>query len=859
MPRAKSQFRKGKTPGNASAPIRRDLDTLIQGVSQQPPHLRTAGQGARQLNGWSSPVEGLTKRNAMRLTSKITDDVLTDFYLEMMSLTPTEQYAILCQPGNNRATIDIRRNGSPANIKVHGRGLTADGGVVTGTKSSYIYSDAGHFYKNYVLINSGPIGLLLNREKTTKYVNDKVDAQKGKGLIFVRAVAYDVTYKVKINSTTVATYKTPSPDDNDNEISTSKVAEELAKDINARSGYSAKAEQYVVEVTKSNGGNFKLSIDDSRSNTLANAFTDKVLSIADLPIIAPDDYIVEVESDPATDVDNRWLKFTTFENADIGEGAWGETVKPGITYKIEEDTMPLVIYRAAQDVFFVGPADGAAEEQTVGGTKYEYTFPKWGDRTAGDDEQSPDPEFIGKKIRDHVIFRSRYVVTAGESVQFSETDDIFNFFVDSSLTVQATDPFGLRGTSERSSPIEWMIPVEDSILAFSSTSQFQVRAADADVLTPLTGSIFRLSTLEMNPNVRPKLSGSQVLFATDYFGYTHFREFNFFGQQNTKLGLNLGSSLDITNYLPKYIKGSVTHWDVGQNVDAAVIGNPENNKELFIYKYLWETTSGGQQKIQRSWSKWRFHQEVKWFKFMQNQLYMLVTDSTGTWFCTQLNDEIEVKTEPQIHLDRLLQFPGSGIPGVSAVTGSYDADTDLTTFTLPYDPVDKTVGVVRFNNDDFQGLKLGETTTNTLVCTEKGDWTKYQLAFGEPYQFEYEFNTGFVPDANESGSRRIGQLAGRTQVMRWTVNHVDTGAYRLRVKRENRSNDTVVDFRARTLSVRNSNLDESDMSLETGSITAPVCSQNDKCQVIVESDSWLPVTVTSASWKGVYSDREKAV
>ena len=99
--RAKSQFRKGKTPGKASAPIRRDLDTLIQGVSQQPPHLRTAGQGTEQLNGWSSPVEGLTKRNAMRLTSKITDDVLTDFYLEMMSLTQAEQYAILCRPGSN--------------------------------------------------------------------------------------------------------------------------------------------------------------------------------------------------------------------------------------------------------------------------------------------------------------------------------------------------------------------------------------------------------------------------------------------------------------------------------------------------------------------------------------------------------------------------------------------------------------------------------------------------------------------------------------------------------------------------------------------------------------------------------------
>ena len=54
----------------------------------------------------------------------------------------------------------------------------------------------------------------------------------------------------------------------------------------------------LLKSQKDNGNNFELTIDDSRSNTLANAFTNKVLSIADLPIIAPDDYIVEVESDP---------------------------------------------------------------------------------------------------------------------------------------------------------------------------------------------------------------------------------------------------------------------------------------------------------------------------------------------------------------------------------------------------------------------------------------------------------------------------------------------------------------------------------------------------------------------------------
>ena len=40
-----------------------------------------------------------------------------------------------------------------------------------------------------------------------------VAEQKGKGLIFIRAVAYDVTYTVKIGKTQVASYTTPSADD----------------------------------------------------------------------------------------------------------------------------------------------------------------------------------------------------------------------------------------------------------------------------------------------------------------------------------------------------------------------------------------------------------------------------------------------------------------------------------------------------------------------------------------------------------------------------------------------------------------------------------------------------------------------
>lgn len=239
---------------------------------------------------------------------------------------------------------------------------------------------------------------------------------------------------------------------------------------------------------------------------------------------------------------------------------------------------------------------------------------------------------------------------------------------------------------------------------------------------------------------------------------------------------------------------------------------------------------------------------------------MLTTDDNGTYFDLQLNDETEVELEPQVHLDRLLQYPPIVGGAESAkVTASYDAASNQTTFNLPYVPAEKALAIVRFVNDEYQGLKLGATSTQTLVCEEKGDWTGKAIAIGEPYQFLYEFNRAFVPDSNETGTAKIGQLAGRTQVLRWTVNHVLTGEYNVRIKRFNRSPDSVHHYRAQTLNVFNNTLDKTDSPLETGSFEVPVCSKNDQCTVTVESDSWLPVTVTSASWRGVYSDRDKAV
>ena len=865
--RSKSRITPSKGASRTSTPIKVSMDSLRQGISQQPPHLRIIGQGTEQINGWSSPVEGLAKRNPMRLLANVRDEPLDNFYLENFDVSADETYSVLLYPiAGNKTRLEISRNVPASDVSpvqmslnVHGPGMTLVNDAIEIDDTGYLWNtDAGkHYYKNYVLINNGPFGALLNREKTVAFDPALSPDRDNNGLIFIQAVAYDMTYKVKIDGTEVASFTTPKASDDDNTISTTIVATELATQINATAGVTATQNTYVLEVVKDDGSVFTLDLDDSRSNTFARAFTDKVVSIAELPQIAPEDYIVNVAGDPSTTDDDRYYSFTTNDGVAFGEGAWGETVKPGILYKLDSNTMPIVIRRAAQDVIFVGPADGSTE--TVSGET--YVFPEWAERTAGDEITVPDPEFIGQKIKDHVFFRSRYATCAGTSMIFSEVDDVFNFFQDTSAVLQESDGFSLRSSSERSSELLWMLPVDESILVFSAYSQFQVRAADSDVLTPTTALIMRLSNLESNPDVRPKLAGPQVLFATREFGYTHFREFTFFESTQRKIGLNLGGSNDVTFNLPKYIEGNVTHWTVGETVDTAVAVTDYDRKTLYVYKYLWGSAQTGLQKKQASWSKWVFKQDVQWVKFIDNLLFLIVTDDSGTYNCQIATDELETPEDLQLHLDRLVLYPEDNNDAelTNGVTASYDIQTDQTTFVVPYTPVEKVVAVTRFKGTGVRGFWLGESTTSTIVCTEKGDWTGADVGFGEPYDFRYEFTPGFLPVKDQAKQQIIGELDGRTQVLRWHVYHYQTGAYDVRVKRKSRPNDSVYKFRARFPNVFNNQLDTEVSFLETGTVQVPVCTRNTDCVVSIESDSWLPCVISGAAWEGSYNDRAKGV
>lgn len=868
MARKKSRLVGGGKPPKSLA--RYEIDTLTQGVSQQPAHLRQVGQGDHQVNGWSSPVNGLTKRRPTKFVGKIRSKAVEDFYLETMPVTDDERYSVFVYREPNVADkvyLQVLLNGQGCNLDVHGTGMktfTGNGGSteIECDNTSYLYNSPG-LREKYVLINNGGIGLLVNREKETALSDELTPVQPYEALLFIQGINYQISYTVTLDGKELEPVITAAASDDDNQLNTENVATDLAAVINAESGFTATASGSVVYVKKDDDTDFKIKLDDSRSNSLARAIKGSVTRIGELPVAAKDDFIIKIEQDANSTEDDLWLKFITRDGEEFGDGTWQETAAPGIKYKLDGDTMPLVIRREGSRIIFIGPADGEDRDQTISGTKYEYEFPSWSERTAGDEETVPDPSFVGKPIKDHVLFRSRYIVIGGESIVASKVDDIFAFFNETAIQVLETDPIDVRAASETSIPLNWILPVDESLLVFSSKSQFRLQAADADVLTPRTAIVLRLSNIDMNPILRPRIAGPNAVFATEEYGFTGFREYQFIDTQSRRIGLNLGGSQNITLNVPKYLDGNSPIWDVGESLDYFVARSGTDPKVLYVYKYLWQVTAGSVVKQQSAWSEWRFDGDVQWCRFFDNKLWLVMTYPDGTYTTTIESEELTSTSEPEMYLDRQLSYPecNQSFQTSNNITGTYDPATKLTTFALPYTAQSTVDAVVRLENSTTPGLIIGsaEPGANSLTAKVQGDYTGEKLMFGCRYEFSYEFSKAFVPVRDQARSRIIGELDGRLQVATWTINHFNSGMYSVTIDRKNRKRDSEHTFRARGLNVYNNLLGTETSVLDTGSFRVPVYSRNTECKITVKSDSWLPVTLMSACWEGNYTNRARSL
>ena len=282
----------------------------------------------------SSPVEGLKKRPSMDHLARLFTGSAgsTRPFTHIVDRDGTIQYLVLIQDGA---------------IKVFG----LDGSVKTiSTPDGTNYLDVtGEPSEQFRVASIADYTFIVNREKTVAMNTSSLSYDWGtKSMVFIKSADYDTTYRVNLNGT-VKTHTTggtsgSAPD-------TITIANDLATKLNTISGFTVTNDDYIIRITKDNGGDYTLSSSDTATAASTSSIKGTVNDITDLPTIAEHNFIVEIQGSASTSFDDYYVQFVASAGSGFGPGVWRETVAPNIQYLFDTNTMPHVLIRNANGTF----------------------------------------------------------------------------------------------------------------------------------------------------------------------------------------------------------------------------------------------------------------------------------------------------------------------------------------------------------------------------------------------------------------------------------------------------------------------------------------------------------------------------
>jgi hypothetical protein len=178
------------------ANITTTVPNLIQGVSQQSPQVRLAGQCEEQINGLSTVTKGLTKRPPARLIDNLGAVALEGDFLHFINRSETERYVV---------TIEHRTTGDGTGvIRVFNleTGLEASvEGATGGYQVSGDYLKLATANKSHEQLKALTIGdstFLLNTDVTVAKTDEKSEPlDSSRALVFVKQGDFGKKYGLK--------------------------------------------------------------------------------------------------------------------------------------------------------------------------------------------------------------------------------------------------------------------------------------------------------------------------------------------------------------------------------------------------------------------------------------------------------------------------------------------------------------------------------------------------------------------------------------------------------------------------------------------------------------------------------------
>jgi hypothetical protein len=780
--------------------ITRSIPNLIGGVSQQPEILRLENQATAQENGFSGVVEGLKKRPPLNHISKISTSSLSNAFIHTINRDTSERYIVVISNGS---------------LTVH----TVDGvsKTVVSQSNANNYLTSSNPRDDFKCLTVNDYTYILNKQKTVAMDSGTTSPAQIQQAVYTVVQGVNSTpYSITIDGTT-STFTSSN-------TNTKDIRDGVKSAIGSPGG-----------ITLTNIGDSSFSIvktssltvsaSDGYGNQASQVIKDEVQNFSDLPAEGINNMVVEVKGDASNSFDNYYVKFSS------GTKVWEETVAPGLEIALDNTTMPHVLIRTADGNFRFTQVDGSS--YTVSSTSYDV--PSWGNRVVGDLDSSPNPSFVGAKMKDIFFHRNRLGFLANENVIMSRSSEFFEFFNETVTDALDTEVIDVNVAHTKVAILKHAVAFDEKLLLFSDQTQFILTGGAS--LTPGNVAVNVTTEYESLDTVSPVGSGNNVFFAFNKGQFTGVREMYVEADGETNQGE------DITANIPKYVPSEVFKFANASNENILVLLSNKTGEKNRLYIYQWFFSQG--RRLQSAWHKWTIgadaDTEILNIDFIGTTLYLVVQRSDGVYIETVNCSPAVVDTGASYltHLDRKLDE--------TQVTESYNSSTNITTITLPYaiDSTMKLVGKSGASNKAGRDITIASQSGTTL--TVSGDITAFNYFIGEQYIFTYTFSQQYLALGTNTTGTRTRIREGRLQIRNWTVSFNDTGFFQSAVTPVGRSvsnatfNGTIVGTGL-----------TGTVNLEDGDFTFAVQSRNENLTISLTNNSHLPSNFVNAEWEGYY-------
>ncbi len=503
---------------------------------------------------------------------------------------------------------------------------------------------------------------------------------------------------------------------------------------------------------------------------------------------------------------------------DFGEVSWNETVGAGTIGEFDNTTMPHRLLRDLSDNFSL------------------EVIP-WSERQVGDKSTNPYPSFIeaAKPITNVGIFQNRLFLTSNEIIFLSASDNFFDLWRESAFYKTDADPFEVFADTNELNVIKHAEDFDGDLIFFSDNGQFLLSGDISHTFK--TAAISSVSQFKANLLATPVLSGDNIFFATDYGSFAGVRELYTDGNSSTK------RALPITEHVDEYITGNFVHMATSTNLNALCCLTNDKVDEVYVYE--WKRNQGNELQ-QQAWHKWKMQEdiEVEWLGFVAERLYAVMKVLTPEGIEYHLWDLAWDDPAETHGLHFSVTMDGRFEVAVGEVT--YDAGTDTSSWTVPYDREDL-VFVEGIESDDV-GFEVDAIRTDVLTWSAEGvDLSGITLIGGMKYERKVELPNPQVRD--RSGAAKT---VDRFQLSRMFMHFSKVGQMVMTIE-DTHGRIRELDYNNRRVGLMNNQ--PSFINTDADTWNFAVRKKTKGLTMTLFSDDITPFELRAIEWRGVFKQK----